>query len=90
MECAQLQEISALLTGFTFPDQPLTEGIEKIHERLSHIEDGMIRAEGQAAETAETVSRIMRVVGTEVTDCPGAYPNARETKRGKSREDSPT
>ena len=85
MECAQLQEISALLTGFTFPDQPLTEGIEKIHERLSHIEDGMIRAEGQAAETAETVRRIMRVVSTEVTDCPRLFTLTPEKPKGVNR-----
>ena len=33
----------------------------------------MIRAEAQAADTAESVRRVMRVISTEVTDCPRLF-----------------
>lgn len=73
MECAQLQEISALLTGFAVTDQPLGIELAQIHEQLNRIEDGVIRAEGQAAEAAESVRRVMRVISAEVTDCPHLF-----------------
>jgi hypothetical protein len=73
MECAQLHEISVLLTGFTVSDQPIGAELTQIHEQLNRIEDGIVRVEGQAAETAESVRRVMRVISTEVTDCPRLF-----------------
>lgn len=70
MECAQVHEVSVLLTGFTVPGQPLAAELEQVQDQLARIESGIIRVEGQAAETAASVRRVLRVVSAEVTDCP--------------------
>lgn len=73
MQCAQQHEISLLLTGFAVSPQPLAVEIKQMHEQLIRVEKGMVRMEGQAAETAATVRRVLRVVSTEVTDCPSLF-----------------
>ncbi len=72
-ECAQVHEISALLTGFTASRQPLGAELSQMHDQLARIENGVIRVETQAAETAESVRRVLRVVSAEVTDCPRLF-----------------
>jgi internalin A len=56
-----------------------------MHDQLSRIETGVIRAEGQAAQTAESVRRVLRVVSTEVTDCPHLFTLASEPATGARR-----
>ena len=73
MECAQDYEVSRLLTGFTAPDQPLEAELNKVHEQLAQIADGVTRTEHYAATAAETVGRVLRVVSTEVADCPRLF-----------------
>ena len=78
IECTQVHEISLLLTGFTAPDRPLVTELEQVHNQLARIESGIIRVEGQAAETADSVRRMLRVVSEEVTDCPRLFTLAEE------------
>jgi internalin A len=65
-ECTEDYEISRLLTGFTVPSQPLAEQLTRIEKRIT-------RVEYQSAEIADSVRRVMRVVSTEVTDCPRLF-----------------
>jgi internalin A len=84
IECTGVHEISILLTGFTVPDQPLAVEVKQMREQLTNFEEGLVRAEGLAAETAESVRRIMRVVSVEVTDCPRLFTLARD-QPGRAR-----
>jgi internalin A len=66
VECAKVHELSLLLTGFTLPDQPLIEKLDRMHDQLN-------RLESNAAEAAESIRRILRAISTEVTDCPRLF-----------------
>jgi internalin A len=85
MECAQVYELSLLLTGFALPSQPLEAELNQMHDQLVRIENGLDRVEGQAAEAADSVRRVLRVVSTEVTDCPRLFTLTRERPTGGRR-----
>jgi hypothetical protein len=73
-----VHEISLLLTGFTAPDKPLVAKLDQMHDQLN-------RMESHAAETAESVRRVLQAVSTEVTDCPRLFTLAwAEPSHGKS------
>ena len=69
--CRKRHDVSALLTGFPVPAQLLTD--EVLHQQLDRVEDRLIRIEGQAADTAAVIRRVLRVVSAEVTDCPTLF-----------------
>ena len=73
IECTQIHNISQLLTGFTTPQLPAQAELGIITSRLANIESGIIRIEGLAAETADVMRRVLRVVSMEVTDCPRLF-----------------
>ena len=56
-----------------------------MHEQLARIESGMNRVEGKAAETAEFMRRMMRVVSAEVTDCPSLFTLTQDRPTGDRR-----
>ena len=73
MGCGQVYEISALLTGFTTPGQPLAAEVEHMHDQLAGISAGIVSIQARAAQIADTVRRVHRVVSTEVADCPRLF-----------------
>ena len=85
MECAETHDISTILTGFTLPGQP--HGIDPtiIHGQLDRIEAGIVRVEVRAADIAEYVRRIMRIVSIEITDCPRFFSLISEQPTGNRR-----
>ena len=77
IECAKEYEISLLLTGFAVPAQLLSAELDEIHDQLNRIES-------HAAETAESVRRVLRVVsGRGYRLPPSIYP-----RQGKPAEAS--
>ena len=68
--CRTWHDVSALLTGFTADRQLLAV---EVREQLIRVENRVIQIEGQAAETAAVIRRVLRVVSTEVTDCPSVF-----------------
>lgn len=78
IECTHIHDISRLLTGFTSPDQPLAAELEHVSNQLARIDTGITRMESQAAQTASIVRRMLRVVSSEITDCPSLFSLARE------------
>jgi internalin A len=73
LECLTEYQLSLLLTGFTVPTQPLTDQLTRIANHIAKLED---RAKTQAvavSEIAESVRRVLRVVSTEVADCPRLF-----------------
>ena len=87
MDCPQVHEISALLTGFAVPGLPLAAQLDQMSGQLADIKSVTAHIQGQAAdiksittgmqaqaaEIADTVRRVQRVVSTEVTDCPRLF-----------------
>ena len=66
IDCAVENQLSLLLTGFTVPEQP-------VRDQLTRIENHISGLEYQAANLADSVRRVMRVVSTEVIDCPRLF-----------------
>jgi internalin A len=69
--CRTRHDVSALLTGFPVPVQSFATDI--LQEQLDRVENHLIRIEGQAADTAAVIRRVLRVVSAEVTDCPTLF-----------------
>jgi hypothetical protein len=66
-ECAGEQSVAALLTGFPHPHTPLIEVLAEQHrEEMNAIRD----MGTHVSEIASTVRLVLRVVTTEVADCP--------------------
>jgi len=85
VQCRTKHDIAALLTGFNYPDQPFQPELDQMQEHLAEIASGVQRVEGYAAETAASMRRIMRAVGSEITDCPLLFTIARKTRAGMQR-----
>jgi Leucine-rich repeat (LRR) protein/GTPase SAR1 family protein len=85
MDCPGVHEISALLTGFAVPGQPIAAELEQMYGQLTDIKSSITGIQGQAAEIAETVRRVQRVISTEVTDCPRLFTLAQDRPAGSRR-----
>jgi internalin A len=79
-ECLVDQDISELLTGFAQPELPLQVELEQLNAQVADIgkdikrvEGGVVRLEGYAAESADSMRRVLRIVGTEIVDCPRLF-----------------
>jgi len=84
-ECAQPYEVSLLLTGFAGPGQPIGAELQQMHDQLARIESSIMRVEGHTAQIAMSVRRVLRVVSSEVTDCPGLFSLVREHSLASKR-----
>jgi len=73
MSCDEAPDISALLTGFAPQSIPLTAELGRMNDQLAAITSGVAGVRGQAAQIADTVRRVHRIVSTEVTDCPRLF-----------------
>jgi hypothetical protein len=65
-DCGRLHEISALLTGFSPSGRPRFDELERLHSQLADIQAG-------AAQIADIVRRVHKVVSIEVDDCPRIF-----------------
>ena len=80
LDCVTEHDVSGLLTGFTLSNVPLQPELERMHRQIATVASGVDRLERQAAETAQSVRSVLRVVSTEVTDCPRLFTLSRETR----------
>ena len=83
--CGQDHHVSRLLTGFDFPAGSIKPELDRLEKQVSDIASGVGRLESVAAQTAESVRRILRIASTEVKDCPRLFnlmPDASEGIRG--------
>ena len=85
MHCIEDYEISALLTGFAAPSAPLTAQLDQMNEQLADLKSSIAGIHGQAAEIAETVRRVQRVISAEITDCPRLFTLRRDRPGGARR-----
>ena len=85
MECIRDYQLSELLTGFSAPEQPLAAKLEEIYSQLITVRGSVQRTESQAAEIAESVRKVVKVVNAEVTDCPRLFTLAPQRPAGRKR-----
>lgn len=72
-ECFTNWDISELLTGFSQPDQALLPQLVRLHDEVTNVARGVTRLESYAADSADSMRRVLRVVSTEITDCPRLF-----------------
>src|SRR5215468_6681421 len=72
-ECAGRLDIAQLLTGFAVSSAPLQPELERLAEEVARIGEGVDRIEQYAADAADSARRVLKAVGTEVTDCPRMF-----------------
>jgi hypothetical protein len=101
-ECGEDLDIGALLTGFALP--PVRPELERLQEQLSDLATdvgdlatdvdkvvgGVDRLERYAADTANSVRRVLKAVSSEVTDCPHLFTLTLEQATGGSGYRLPT
>jgi GTPase SAR1 family protein len=73
LRCNTDHDISELLTGFAQPTVPLQPELERIQNQIAEVAVRAERLESIAAETADSVRRVLGVVGDEVPDCPRLF-----------------
>jgi len=73
LRCNTDHDISELLTGFAQPTVPLQHELERIQNQIAQVAVSAERLERVAAETADSVRRVLGVVGDEVPDCPRLF-----------------
>ena len=77
-DCFVNWDISELLTGFALAGLPLQPQLEQLQDQVAGVASGVNRLESYAAETANTMRRVLQAVGSEITDCPRLFTLAQE------------
>src|SRR6266568_692469 len=73
LECMSEHDVSRLLTGFEFPKGSPVPELEGLQRQVADVAGGVRRLEGLAADTAESIRRVLRLASTEVLDCPRLF-----------------
>ena len=77
LRCGKLYEIAELLTRFAQPELLIQPTLEQLHHELAEVKDGVTRQENYAADAADAMRRMLRIVSTEVDDCPRLFTASR-------------
>jgi internalin A len=83
-ELAQ-HDLSALLTGYSQPVLSLQPELDRLHAEVADVKSGVNDLKAYAADTADTIRRILRAVTTEITDCPRLFTLTPEGAAGVRR-----
>ena len=73
LDCVTEHDVSNLLTGFTPSSASLQPELKRLQHELEAVASGLGRIEHHAAETADSVRRVLGAVSAEVTDCPRLF-----------------
>jgi len=84
-ECHMEYDLSELLTGFAQPHVPLLPELARLQDQLADVASGVSRLEGYAADAADSMRRVLRIVGNEVADCPRLFTLTPENRTGTRR-----
>jgi internalin A len=79
-ECFVNWEISELLTGFAQPELSLQPQLDQLQDQVADVASGVNRLESHAAETADSMRRILGAVASEITDCPRLFTVTQENR----------
>ena len=83
--CFVTWDISELLTGFALPELPLQPQLEQLQYQVADVASGVSRLEIYAAETADSMRRVLQAVSSEITDCPRLFTLSQENLTGFRR-----
>ena len=72
-KCRIRHGLSQLLTGFSQPVLSLQPELDRLHAEVADVRGGINELKANAADTADTIRRILRAVTTEITDCPRLF-----------------
>ncbi len=84
-DCFVSWDISELVTGFAQPELALQPQLERLQDRVADVASGVSSLESHAAETADSMRRILRAAGSEITDCPRLFTLTQENPAGARR-----
>lgn len=73
LQCLTNHDVSQLLTGFAVPASNLKPELERLHDEISSLSEGIGQVQRLSAETADSVRKIIKTLATEVTDCPRLF-----------------
>ena len=73
MQCRTRHDLSVLLTGFAQPMLSLQPELDRLHADVADVRSSVNDLKAYAADTADTIRRILRAVTTEITDCPRLF-----------------
>jgi internalin A len=85
LECQSAHDVGRLLTGFELQQDSPVAKLEELQQQLAAVAGGVERLEGIAADTAESVRRVLRLASTEVLDCPRLFSLTRSAGTGVRR-----
>jgi hypothetical protein len=83
--CFTNWDISELLTGFAQPELALQPQLQRLQDQVASVASGVTRLEAYAAESADSMRRVLQVVSSEITDCPRLFTLTPETPAGARR-----
>jgi internalin A len=73
LQCDTDHDVSQVLTGFPVSAPGLRPELERLHQEISLVVEGIGRVQRLSAETADSVRKIIKTLATEVTDCPRLF-----------------
>jgi internalin A len=85
MRCRARHDLSVLLTGFSQPVLSLQPELDRLHAEVADVQSGINGLRASAADTADTIRRILRAVTTEITDCPRLFTLALDESSSRRR-----
>jgi internalin A len=71
--CGTSHDLSWLLTGFSQPVLSLQPELDRLHAEVADPHTGQNALKAGAADTADSIRRLLRAVTTETTDCPRLF-----------------
>jgi hypothetical protein len=85
LQCDTDHDVLQLLTGFAVPTPSLQPELERLHDNISSLSEGVANVQRLSAETADAVRKIIKTLATEVTDCPRLFTLTRKRPTGFRR-----
>ncbi|MGC4754856.1 COR domain-containing protein [Micromonospora trifolii] len=79
LECGNEHDVTQLLTGFPQSNGSLGPELDRVERKLSRIALDVDGIKAAAADSSDLIRRVLRVVSTEVPDCPRLFTMSRRT-----------
>ena len=85
LDCLTEHDISKLLTGFEVQRGAPVAQLEQLQRQVDNMARGVQRLQEIAADTAQSVRRVLMLASTEVLDCPRLFTISRAPEKGARR-----
>lgn len=85
LQCVAEHDVSRLLTGFDQRSTSLSPVLDQMSDKLDDVTRQITQLEEYATDTADSVRRVLKAVGTEIGDCPRLFTLTYERRKGVMR-----